>query len=473
MVFVASHWYACVIALQASLHADPHLTWLGPELYSFCEGSFPNSSSIGVSDIEGDNSLALAGCHGLGVGTWYLASFSWSIMVITGTGGTDFFPSNKSDAETIVVTVLVLIGALLWTTVIAKFCDVATNSNPGIVHFRQQLDGLNQYVATNHLPEEMAKRMREYLHQQKGVQLREHAAMSLPRLSMPLQIEAVLHINGQWLSAVWFFKHVEEICLVRFAMAMHLRVLAPGEVAPLRHLYVVQRGVVLWGGRVLSQGMVWGDDILLQNKELFLPFPAKAMSYTDVTSLSREALLRTIESFPLSATQIRWAAIRLALKRRLLQMLREERTRNSRAKQNYEQGPSKFLEQVQYDVAAAEQQQGQARSINMAAELVLEEGEGLGDAQSPARALSRASRASTESAKLVQGFEGNLRRLQEEHSTFAGATANKMTNLQEDMAEMRKDMQQVLTYLRASPSHLSSKLNWPVQTASTSSPSHD
>ena len=36
-------------------------------------------------------------------------------MVITGTGGTDFYPSAKSPSETLIVTLLVVIGALLWT----------------------------------------------------------------------------------------------------------------------------------------------------------------------------------------------------------------------------------------------------------------------------------------------------------------------------------------------------------------------
>ena len=38
--------------------------------------------------------------------------------------GTDFYPSSKSVAETILVTCLVLIGAILWTQILALFCDV-------------------------------------------------------------------------------------------------------------------------------------------------------------------------------------------------------------------------------------------------------------------------------------------------------------------------------------------------------------
>ena len=169
-------------------------------------------------------------------------------------------------------------------------CDVATNSNPGLTHFRQQLDGLNEFIVTHNLPPEMASRMRQYIYQQKGVQLQEHASKSLPRLSTALQIEVILHCHRHWLDAIWFFKDIEEICRVRLAMSMTSQVLAPGEVAPQRQLYVISRGLVLFGGRVLSRGMTWGDDVLLTDPRYFLPHLARAMSYTDVIILSSDTL---------------------------------------------------------------------------------------------------------------------------------------------------------------------------------------
>ena len=93
--------------------------------------------------------------------------------------------------------------------------------------------------------------MREYLNQQKGVQLKAHAAKSLPALSPALQIEVVLHCHRHWLDAIWFLRNLEEITLVRLAMAMSPKVFSPGEVAPLRVLYVVARGLVLYGVRSL------------------------------------------------------------------------------------------------------------------------------------------------------------------------------------------------------------------------------
>ena len=64
------------------------------------------------------------------------------------------------------------------------------------------------------------------------------------------EIEVVLQCHRHWLDAVWFLRGMEEIVLVRLAMSMKPRVLAPSEVAPLRAMYVVSRGLVLFGGKV-------------------------------------------------------------------------------------------------------------------------------------------------------------------------------------------------------------------------------
>jgi hypothetical protein len=240
------------------------------------------------------------------------------VFVITGTGGTDHYPSNLSIEETVLVTALVLFGALIWTQVLATFCDVATNSHPGLTQYRHQLDNLTEFVAFNNLPVEMARRMREFLQHQKDHHLREYATKVLPHLSTALQIEAILHCHRHWLESIWFLKNVEKICCVRIAMSMSSMVIAPGEVAPHRKLYVTIRGCVLFGGKILSSGTVWGDDVLLTDRRYFLPFLARAMSYTDVLSLSHEKFHRVLASFPESAEKIRRFTILLALKRHMI-----------------------------------------------------------------------------------------------------------------------------------------------------------
>ena len=310
---------ACIIALSASLHTTVDETWVGAKLYDLCDDKELKPVLLNPP---------LTSCPTLGTGSWYLAALSWSVLILTGSGGTDFYPSSASDAETLVATVLVVVGSFIWTMVLAAFCDVATNSNPGLTAFRQDIDGLNLFISINALPRDMAQRLRSFMHQQKGVQLREDAKRSLPRLSPALQVEVILFIHRHWLSEIWFIKGLDAPIKVRLAMGMEPKVLAPGEVAPQRFLYVVQRGKVMFGGRILSRGMAWGDDVILTDERYFIPCQARAISYTDVARLSQETLTDIVASHPTSRHALRRSTVRLALRRSIVIRAKQERDRD-------------------------------------------------------------------------------------------------------------------------------------------------
>jgi len=308
------------MALEASLHDSPESTWLGSERYGYCKDPVVPSASMTPTTSAG---LSIHGCGGADPGSLYLGAFSWSLMVITGTGGTDYYPSSISQGETIIVMTLVLVGALIWTQVLAMFCDVATNADPGVVEFRQRLDSMNSYIRTNNLPAGMARRMREYLHQTQEMKLREfHAASVLPLLSDALQIEVVMHVNKHWLSRISFLKGAEDLILVRLAMLMTSRTFTTGEVAVKGYLYVVMRGIVLFGGRVLTAGMWWGDDVLLYDESYFSPHSACAMSYVSALRISKQDLTSVISKFPAAQCKVRRFTILLAMRRHLINQAR-------------------------------------------------------------------------------------------------------------------------------------------------------
>jgi hypothetical protein len=138
--------YACVFALQASLHTDIEDTWVAG--YSLCD---TQSTPPGAPPPPRLGTGPLPGCRDLDTWALYVMAAAWSALAITGTGGSDIYPSSRSKTETAIACGLILIGALFWTTILAAFCDITTNSNPGQTHFRQRLDALNQYIAINQL----------------------------------------------------------------------------------------------------------------------------------------------------------------------------------------------------------------------------------------------------------------------------------------------------------------------------------
>ena len=68
-------------------------------------------------------------------------------------------------------------------------------------------------------------------------------------------------------------------------------VLTPGELAPSSRLYVIERGLALYGGRVLTSGKMWGDDMILNSEENMSNLSARAMTYLEVFHISRSHLL--------------------------------------------------------------------------------------------------------------------------------------------------------------------------------------
>lgn len=381
LLLLSSHWYACIIALSAGLHASIDETWVGQHLYGLCQDDRflpkPLRAEGAANDVDGLGhrmplSMPLPGCPNLGIGSWYLAALSWAVLILTGSGGTDFYPSASSDYETLVVTILVLVGSFIWTTVLAAFCDVATNSNPALTAFRQNLDGLNLFISINALPRDMALRLRSFMHQQKGVQLREDAKRAMPRLSPALQVEVILFIHRHWLAEIWFIKDLDAPVKVRLAMGMEPKVLAPGEVAPRSVLYVVERGKVMFNGRILSKGMCWGDEVILSDKRYFLPCFARAISYTDATQLSQEKLATIVDSYPTSRLALRRATVRLALRRHIVMLAREQRERlhedPEAARRLSLASAGDFMDRVQ-DAAAGKMSNDQEASMNIALQL--------------------------------------------------------------------------------------------------------
>jgi hypothetical protein len=190
-VSLTTHWWACIIGLQTMLHADVPQTWLGPHAYNYC----PTLSAAAVNASSSSVDAYFTSCPSLDPATFYLASLTWAMLLISGTGGTDYYPSSTSNGETMVVGALTILGALLWTYVLALFVEHVTNANPGLTQFHQLLDGLNDYISYHRLPDRMGERMREYLHQQKGVQLHLFDERALHSLSKTMQIEVTLHVH--------------------------------------------------------------------------------------------------------------------------------------------------------------------------------------------------------------------------------------------------------------------------------------
>ena len=107
---IAAHWYSCVLVMMASLHASAEHTWLGD--FSFCTEAHRLALEMGEEGSIRGAAIKLTGCE-VDLGTLYASGISLAVMLITGTGGSDYLPSSESVFETVGITSLILLGAFL------------------------------------------------------------------------------------------------------------------------------------------------------------------------------------------------------------------------------------------------------------------------------------------------------------------------------------------------------------------------
>ena len=115
-----------------------------------------------------------------------------------------------------------------------------------------------------------------------------------------------------------FFKDAEHEFLVQIAMSLSPLVFVPGELAVTGYLYIVHRGVALYGGRVLTSGKVWGEDCIISSPHLQKKWCARAMNYLEVFMISRDDVLECAAAYPKTYEAIRKQALRLAVRRQFI-----------------------------------------------------------------------------------------------------------------------------------------------------------
>ena len=310
-VILVGHWFACIWSLQTEIaiamgdESALRESWKFQE--HFCSDA-ENSTYRQLSELDDDD-----GVECCSAGRLYMASLYWSMMTITSIGYGDITPWTTY--EYVVCVFLMLAGGATWGTVIATFCGVLASRDAGLAEFRQTMDDLNTFVRVQGFPQELSVRLREYFNQTKHLQMASSHRALLRMMSPSLQGEVALRCNERWLRRVWFLDGAEPEFMVQVALNLSAMVFAPGELAASNYLYIVHRGMALYGGRVLTAGRVWGEDMILQSTHLQTRYCARAMNYLEVYMIGREELLELATHFPESWLSIRRHATRLALRR--------------------------------------------------------------------------------------------------------------------------------------------------------------
>jgi len=253
-------------------------------------------------------------------------------MLITGTGGTDGITveGDYTVSEVITLTGLVLVGALIWTDVLASFCDIATNADPLQTSYNQTMDDLNVFMSQRFLPRPMRETLREFFMHTRHLMHAEAGVAVLHKMSPDLRHRTALYCYGNYFKLIQHFRLVEDAFLVQLSLVMVPVVLPPESKDALVDihpdvLYLINKGVVLSEAKALGRGDHFNSDCVLSNPHLRKPLTARAITYLELYTVPHDLLMAELEEFPYSMLKFRMCLGFLALRRALHKMAKLDR----------------------------------------------------------------------------------------------------------------------------------------------------
>ena len=312
-VVVLAHWFACIWVLQAKVQDDMSNTWIARLGYCTALAGPPG----------GDASYTCPVLES------YMSALYFATMSITSIGYGDITPTRTNWVEQFICVILQLIACIVWAQMIGVFAGVISSFNPDQNEFRATMDELNRFIVRENFEPELSRRLRGYFHQSKHLRASQQKQQQLLS-SMPptLQGEVSWAANSTWLQNIWFLRECDPQFMLELSLQMHAVVFSPSDIAPPGYMFIIQRGVALYQGKVLTKGKVFGEDMILQDESLRSKASARAMNYLEANYVSRTELMMLANRYPATKKRIRRAAILLSLRRevvKLAQIVQEER----------------------------------------------------------------------------------------------------------------------------------------------------
>jgi len=341
-LLVAGHWYACIWGLMTTFEAEEYNKCWYVE-FGYCVFT-PLDGGLLERQLNADPSNAtLSAAYASQMSLQkhytcvdptarYVASLYWAIMTITSIGYGDIAAVAGNTMEQAVCTFLMLLGGMIWGFVIATFCGVVANLDPAGTEFRTTMDNLNRFMALQGLPNDMRRTLREYFHQTRHLQIARANRLLIENMSPMLQGMVVWKVNERWLRHVWFLAKAEDSFMVELSLALQPAVFAPGELCPHGNMYIIHRGIALYGGKVLTSGKVWGEDIILSSPHLRSKYAARCMTYVEVYLISRDDLIAIAIKHPATLKVVRRSAFRLGFRREMIRKATESIKRKASAR---------------------------------------------------------------------------------------------------------------------------------------------
>jgi potassium voltage-gated channel Eag-related subfamily H protein 7 len=149
---VAAHWFACVWIMCATMQCD-----LDCMAENAPAGNSDPSVEPPISWLEGLQTSE--GAH-FGPYEIYQAGMYWAIATITSVGYGDITASNT--IERLVASVCLMLGGLLWASIIGDICGIIATLDVNGIEFRQVYDQVNTMLTELQTPFDDQVEVRTY-----------------------------------------------------------------------------------------------------------------------------------------------------------------------------------------------------------------------------------------------------------------------------------------------------------------------
>ena len=251
----------------------------------------------------------------------YLASLYFAIFTVTGIGYGDINATTR--VEYFVSSGCTMVTSILWAFIIGNFCAIVASMNKHPARFRLIMDELNTMLRQPEFDPELCARVREYFqHSRNLMRSREYGELDV-MMSSELRGEVASVVSEQWLSQVWYFRDSSCEFMREVSMSLEPLMFAPFEIVEAgRALVIVQRGIVMFAGRIFARGDCIGTQFICARSKIMVDDEnrvcASAFSYVEVLSLKLAKLEKLFPLFPAEARRIRRAVCWIVLKQALI-----------------------------------------------------------------------------------------------------------------------------------------------------------
>ena len=293
MVLLYLHWSACAWGVQLAFQGgadgfDLGHTWLGHGRYCVLNGTGEDGWDYSFLPPTALSSQ----------GTWVCRSpeTTYVAALYTCASVSAIIASPGNTVEQVTSVLLMLAGGTVWAQVTGVFCGVLSTMNPHVTQFRVSMDQLNAFMSKMHFSPDLRWRLRQYFHRSRHMQVSHANNQLMHRMSPLLQGEVLWNVNRTWLGRVRFLRGCEPEFIAKVLLALRPQVFTPDEVIFGNELYILHHGIAIYGGRVLTSGGVWGEDMLITNDTLRSRYHAKALSaWAGATDVELVSILPTYQ----------------------------------------------------------------------------------------------------------------------------------------------------------------------------------